>query len=59
MVHVLEETQLRAESESTVVLLDELNHVTFINDYVGKVPPDQMPKLEQLARRAVYRFVLR
>jgi hypothetical protein len=35
------------------------NHVTFINDNVGKVPPDQMPKLEQLARRAGYRFVLR
>ena len=25
------------------------NHVTFINDNVGKVPPDQMPKLEQLS----------
>jgi hypothetical protein len=35
------------------------NHVTFINDNVGKVPPDQMPKLERLARRAGYRFVLR
>ena len=35
------------------------NHVTFINDNIGKVPPDQMPKLEQLARRAGYRFVLR
>ena len=35
------------------------NHVTFINDNVGKVPPDQMAKLEQLARRAGYRFVLR
>ncbi len=35
------------------------NHVTFINDNVGKVPPDQMFKLEQLARRAGYRFVLR
>ncbi len=35
------------------------NHVTFINDNVGKVPPEQMPKLEQLARRAGYRFVLR
>jgi hypothetical protein len=36
-----------------------VNHVTFINDNIGKVPPDQMPKLEQLARRAGYRFVLR
>lgn len=35
------------------------NHVTFINDNVGKVPPEQMPKLEQLARRAGYRFVPR
>jgi hypothetical protein len=35
------------------------NHVTLINDNVGKVPPDQMPKLEQLARRAGYRFALR
>ena len=35
------------------------NHVTFINDNVGKVPPDQMPKLERIGRRAGYRFVLR
>lgn len=35
------------------------NHVTFINDNVGKVPADQMPKLQQLARLAGYRFVLR
>jgi hypothetical protein len=35
------------------------NHVTLINDNVGKVPPDQMPKLERIARRAGYRFVLR
>ncbi len=35
------------------------NHVTFINDNVGKVPTDQMPKLEQMVRRAGYRFVLR
>jgi hypothetical protein len=35
------------------------NHVTFINDNVGKVPPEQMPKLERLGRRAGYRFVLR
>ncbi len=35
------------------------NHVTFVNDNVGKVPSEQMPKLEQLVRRAGYRFVLR
>jgi hypothetical protein len=35
------------------------NHVTLINDNVGAVPPDQMPKLMKLARLAGYRFVLR
>ena len=35
------------------------NHVTLINDNVGRVPSEQMPKLEQLARLAGYRFVLR
>jgi hypothetical protein len=35
------------------------NHVTFINDNVGRVPAEQMPKLQQLARVAGYRFVLR
>jgi hypothetical protein len=35
------------------------NHVTLINDNVGKVPAEQMPKLERLARLAGYRFVLR
>jgi hypothetical protein len=35
------------------------NHVTFINDNIGKVPPEQMPKLEEIGRRAGYRFVLR
>ena len=35
------------------------NHVTFINDNVGRVPPEQMPKLQELARLAGYRFVLR
>ena len=35
------------------------NHVTMINDNLGPVPPDVMPKLEMLARRAGYRFVLR
>jgi hypothetical protein len=35
------------------------NHVTYINDNVGRVPAEQMPKLEKLARLAGYRFVLR
>ncbi len=35
------------------------SHVTLINDNVGRVPSEQMPKLEQLARLAGYRFVLR
>lgn len=35
------------------------NHVTLINDNVGRVPPEAMPQLEQLARRSGYRFVLR
>jgi hypothetical protein len=35
------------------------NHATFINDNVGQVPPEQMPKLEAIGRRAGYRFALR
>jgi hypothetical protein len=35
------------------------NHVTLINDNFGRVPPEAMPLLERLARRAGYRFVLR
>ena len=35
------------------------NHVTLINDNIGDVPPEAMPKMEELARRAGYRFVLR
>lgn len=35
------------------------NHVTLINDNVGRVPPEAMPKLEKLARLAGARFVLR
>ncbi len=35
------------------------NHVTIINDNVGKVPPEAMPQLQELARRSGYRFVLR
>jgi hypothetical protein len=35
------------------------NHVSMINDNVGRVPPEAMPQLEKLARLAGYRFVLR
>jgi Domain of unknown function (DUF4832)/Beta-galactosidase len=35
------------------------NHVTMINDNIGRVPPEAMPQLEKLARLAGYRFVLR
>ncbi len=35
------------------------NHVTLLNDNIGKVPESAMPKLQELARRAGYRFVLR
>jgi hypothetical protein len=35
------------------------NHVTLINDNVGRVPPEAMPQLEKLARLADARFVLR
>jgi hypothetical protein len=35
------------------------NHVTLINDNIGRVPPEAMPQLEKLARRAGARFVLR
>lgn len=35
------------------------NHVTFINDNVGKVPETEWPKLQKLARLSGYRFVLR
>jgi hypothetical protein len=35
------------------------NHVTLINDNVGRVPPEAMPPLEKLARLAGARFVLR
>ncbi len=35
------------------------NHVTMINDNIGRVPPEAMPLLEKLARLAGYRFVLR
>jgi hypothetical protein len=35
------------------------NHVTLINDNVGRVPPQEMPQLEKLAQLAGARFVLR
>ncbi len=35
------------------------NHVTLINDNIGRVPPEAMPALEKLARMAGARFVLR
>ena len=35
------------------------NHVTLINDNVGRFPPEARPQLEKLARLAGYRFVLR
>ena len=35
------------------------NHVSLINDNIGRVPPEAMPQLEKLARLAGYRFVLR
>jgi hypothetical protein len=35
------------------------NHVTLINDNVGRVPPAALPQLEKLARLAGYRFALR
>jgi hypothetical protein len=35
------------------------NHVSMINDNIGRVPPEALPQLEKLARLAGYRFVLR
>jgi hypothetical protein len=35
------------------------NHVSMINDNIGRVPPEALPQLQQLARLAGYRFVLR
>ena len=35
------------------------NHVTMINDNLGRVPPEALPQLNKLARLAGYRFVLR
>ncbi len=35
------------------------NHVTLINDNIGRVPPSAMPTLQKLARLSGYRFALR
>jgi hypothetical protein len=35
------------------------NHVTLINDNIGRVPPEALPQLQKLARLAGARFVLR
>ncbi|HUT95148.1 MAG TPA: DUF4832 domain-containing protein [Thermoguttaceae bacterium] len=35
------------------------NHATYINDNLGPVPDEELPKLHELARRSGYRFVLR
>jgi hypothetical protein len=35
------------------------NHVTLINDNIGKFPPEALPQLQKLARLAGYRFTLR
>ena len=35
------------------------NHATYINDNLGSVPEADRPKLEELARRCGYRFVIR
>ncbi len=35
------------------------NHATYINDNLGPVPEEELPKLQELARRSGYRFVLR
>ena len=43
-------------ADSCQFMLD--NHVTYINDNIGAVPPEQWPKIEKLARLAGYRLVL-
>jgi hypothetical protein len=35
------------------------NHVTFVNDNLDALPPEEMPRFMKLARLAGYRFVLR
>jgi hypothetical protein len=35
------------------------NHVSMINDNIGRFPPEALPQLQKLARLAGYRFVLR
>jgi len=51
--------QQRGWSFDRAVDFMKTNHVTLINDNIGKVPAAQMPQLLQLANVAGYRFVLR
>jgi hypothetical protein len=51
--------QSRQWSFSAAVDFMLRNHVTLINDNIGRVPPEAMPELEKLARLAGARFVLR
>jgi hypothetical protein len=51
--------QSRQWSFNTAVDFMLNNHVTLINDNIGRVPPEAMPQLEKLARLAGARFVLR
>jgi hypothetical protein len=44
-------------ADSLNFMLD--NHVTYINDNIGRVPDEELPLLQDLERRAGYRFVLR
>ena len=51
--------QSKAWSFDAAVSFMLTNHVTLINDNVGRVPPEAMPQLQRLARLAGARFVLR
>jgi hypothetical protein len=51
--------QRRAWSFDRAVEFILANHVTYINDNLGPVPEEELPKLRELARRSGYRFVLR
>jgi len=44
-------------ADSVQFMLD--NHVTYINDNIGRVPDEDMPLLAGLVKRAGYRYVLR
>ena len=48
-----------AEPEQGRFNCDLNNHVSLINDNIGRVPPEAMPQLEKLARLAGARSVLR